>query len=170
MVCSGSFVRWCVVVVVVLALLLVCGFSGLFWRSSFFCFPLWFLAVRCLEGEFVVSFVRFVDDLVQVFCGESLLGGGCCVCTCVSEVVCGTVCRVDHVGLFVEVFRCSGQCLCPHVPGVQGVVVEIQPFLRPRADDPAVCVVVDGVFLVVTSHRAVAVVSLPETALCAPSA
>ena len=111
-----------------------------------------------------------MDDLVQVFRGEFLLGGGCCVCTCVSEVVCGTVCRVDHVGLFVEVFRCSGQCLCPHVPGVQGVVVEIQPFLRPRADDPAVCVVVDGVFLVVTSHRAVAVVSLPETALCAPSA
>ena len=101
MVCSGSFVRWCVVVVVVLVLSLVSGFSRLFWRSSFFCFPLWFLAVRCLEGEFVVSFVRFVDDLVQVFCGESLLGGGCCVCTCVSEVVCGTVCSVDHVGLFV---------------------------------------------------------------------
>ena len=111
-----------------------------------------------------------MDDLVQVFCGESLLGGGCCVCTCVSEVVRGPVCRVDHVCLFVEVFRCSGQCLCPYVPGVQGVVVEIQPFLRPCADDPAVRVVVDGVFLVVTSHRAVAVVFLPETALGAPSA
>ena len=111
-----------------------------------------------------------MDDLVQVFRGESLLGGGCCVCSSVSEMVCGTICCVDHVGLFVEVFRCSGQCLCPHVPGVQGVVVEIQPFLRPRADDPAVRIVVDGVFLVVTSHRAVAVVPLPETALGAPSA
>ena len=110
-----------------------------------------------------------MDDLVQVFRGESLLGGGCCVCTCVSEVVCGPVCRVDHVGLFVEVFRCSGQCLCPHVLGVHGVIVEIQPFLRPCANDPAVCVVVDGVLLVVTSHRAVTVVFLPESALGAPS-
>ena len=89
---------WCVSVVVGSSLLPGWGFVGSFWGS---CFPLWFLAVRCLEGEFVVSFVRFVDDLVQVFCGESLLGGGCCVCTCVSEVVCGTVCSVDHVGLFV---------------------------------------------------------------------
>ena len=48
--------------------------------------------------------------------------------------------------------------------------MEVQPFLRPRADDPAVCVVVDGVFLVVTTHRAVAVVSLSESALGAPSA
>ena len=111
-----------------------------------------------------------MDDLVQVFRGESLLGGGCCVCTCVSEVVCGTVCGVDHVCLFVEVFRRGGQCLRPHVLGTQWVVVEVQPFLRPRADDPAVCVVVDGVFLIVTPHRTVAVVSLPETALCAPSA
>ena len=82
----------------------------------------------------------------------------------------GTVGCVDHVGLFVEVFRCGGQCLCPYVLGVHGVVVEIQPFLRPCANDPAVCVVVDGILLVVTTHRAVAVVFLPETALGAPSA
>ena len=111
-----------------------------------------------------------MDDLVKVFCGESLLGGGCCVCTCVSEVVCGPMCRVDHVGLFVEVFRCGGQCLCPHVPGVHGVVVEIQPFLRPCANGPAVCVVIDGVLLVVATHRAVAVVFLSEAPFGAPSA
>ena len=56
------------------------------------------------------------------------------------------------------------------MPGVQGVVVEIQPFLCPCADDPAVSVVVDGVFLVFATHRTVAVVSLPETALGAPPA
>ena len=48
--------------------------------------------------------------------------------------------------------------------------MEIQPLLSPRANDPAMCVVVDGVFLVVASHRAVAVVFLPDTALGAPSA
>ena len=111
-----------------------------------------------------------MDDLVQVFRGESLLGGGCCVCSSVSEVGCGPVWCVDHVGLFVEVFRCSGQCLCPHVLGVHGVIVEIQPFLRPCPNDPAVCVVVDGVLLVVTTHRAVAVVFLPEAPFGAPSA
>ena len=54
--------------------------------------------------------------------------------------------------------------------GVQRVVVEVQPLLCPCADDPAVRVVVDGIFLVVTSHQAVAVVFLPEPALGAPSA
>lgn len=49
-------------------------------KVFFFAFPLWFLAVRCLEGELVAPFVRFADDLVKVFCGEFLLGGGCCVC------------------------------------------------------------------------------------------
>ena len=53
--------------------------------------------------------------------------------------------------------------------GVQWVVVKIQSFLNPRANDPAVCVVVDGVLLVVTTHRAVTVVFLPESALGAPS-
>ena len=92
------------------------------------------------------------------------------MCTCVSEVVRGTVCRVDHVGLLVEVFRCGGQRLCPYVLGVHGVVVEIQPFLRPCADNPAMCVVLDGVLLVVATHRTVAVVFLPKTPLGAPSA
>ena len=91
------------------------------------------------------------------------------MCTRVSEVVCGPICRVDHVGLFVEVFRCGGQRLCPYVLGVQWVVVKTQSFLSPRADDPAVCVMIDGVHLVVTTHRAVTVVFLPESALGAPS-
>ena len=81
--CGGVFWFFCS---------LVCGCCGcpcsvvgvwVLWidlEVFFFGFPMWFLAVWCLEGEFVVSFVRFVDDLVQVFCGESLLGGGCCVC------------------------------------------------------------------------------------------
>ena len=53
--------------------------------------------------------------------------------------------------------------------GVQWVVVKTQSLLCPRADDPAVCVVIDGVLLVVASHRAVTVVFLPESALGAPS-
>ena len=48
--------------------------------------------------------------------------------------------------------------------------MEIQPFLRPCANDPAVCVVVDGVLLVVATHRAVAVVFLSEAPFGAPSA
>ena len=143
---------------------------GCFGGLLIFCFPLWFLAVRCFEGEFVVPFVRFVDDLVEVFCGEFLLGGGCCVCSCMPEVVCGPVCSVDHVGLFVEVFRRGGQCLRPHMLGVQGVIMEIQPLLSPCPNDPAVCIVVDGVFLVVATHRAVAMVFLSESPLGAPSA
>ena len=162
----GSFTPWCVVVVIGLGLLPGCGFVESF-RSSFF--PLWFLAVQVVKGEFVVTFVRFVDDLVKVFCCESLLGSGCSVCSCMSEVVCGTVGCVDHVGLFVEVFRRGGQRLGPYVLGVQWVVVKTQSFLCPRANDPAVCVVIDGVLLVVTSHRAVTVVFLPKSPLGAPS-
>ena len=74
------------------------GLVGSFGGS---CFPLRVFPLRVFQGEFVLTFVCFVDNLVKVFCGESLLGGGCCVCTCVSEVVCGPVCGVDHVGLFV---------------------------------------------------------------------
>ena len=47
--------------------------------------------------------------------------------------------------------------------------MEIQPFLSPRANDPAVCVVVDGILLVVATHRAVAVKFLSESSLGAPS-
>ena len=47
--------------------------------------------------------------------------------------------------------------------------MKTQSLLCPRADDPAVCVVIDGVLLVVTSHRAVTVVFLPKSALGAPS-
>ena len=115
MLCSGSFGRLCVVVVFVLGLSFLCGFPRLFWRSFFSGSSLRTFAMRRLEREFVVPFVRFVDDLVQVFRGESLLGGGCCVCARVSEVVRGPISRVDHVCLFVEVFRCGGKCLCPHV-------------------------------------------------------
>ena len=48
--------------------------------------------------------------------------------------------------------------------------MEIQPFLRPCANDPAMCVVVDGVLLVVATHRAVAVVFLSEAPFGEPSA
>ena len=99
--CFRSFDRWCVVVVFVLGLSSVCGFLRLCWVSFFASSPFRAFAVRGLEGELVVAFVRLVDDLVQVFSGESLLSGGCCVCSCVSEVVCGPVCCVYHVGLFV---------------------------------------------------------------------
>ena len=71
MVGFGSFTPWCVAVVIGLGLLPGCGFVESFWRSFF---PLWFLAVQVFKGEFVVTFVRFVDDLVKVFCCESLLG------------------------------------------------------------------------------------------------
>ena len=166
MVGFGSFTPWCVVVVIGLVLLPGCGFVESFWRSFF---PLWFLAVRRFKGKFVVTFIRFVDDLIKVFCCESLLGSGCCVCSCMSEVVSGTVCGIDHVCLFVEVFRRGGQRLCPYVLGVQWVVVKTQSLLCPRANDPAVCVVIDGVLLVVAPHRAVAVVFLPKPPLGAPS-
>ena len=86
-----------------------------------------------------------------------------------SEVVCGTVRCVDHVGLFLQVFRCGGQRLGPYMLGVQWVVVKAQSVLCPRANDPAVCVVVDGVLLVVTAHRSVTVLFLPKSALGAPS-
>ena len=76
---------------------------------------------------------------------------------------------VDHVGLFVEVFRRGGQRLGPYMLGVQWVVVKTQSLLCPIADDPAVCVVIDGVLLVVASHRAVTVVFLPKSALRTPS-
>ena len=91
------------------------------------------------------------------------------MCSCMSEVVCGTVDCVDHVGLLVEVLRRGGQRLGPDVLGVQGVVVETQSVLGPCANDPAVGVVIDGVLLVVAPHRAVTVLFLPESALGAPS-
>ena len=72
-------------------------------------------------------------------------------------------------GLVCGDFRRGGKRLGPYVLGVQWVVVKTQSLLCPRADDPAVCVVIDGVLLVVASHRAVTVVFLPESALGAPS-
>ena len=102
MLCFGFFAWWCVFVVVVLVLSLVFGFSRWFWGTfCFAAFSFLLAVVWGLEGEFVVAFVRLVDDLVQVFCGELLLGVGGCVCACVAEVVCGTICCVDHVCLFV---------------------------------------------------------------------
>ena len=166
MVGFGSFTPLHVVVVIGLVLLPGCGFDESFWKPFF---PLWFLVVRVFKGELVVTFIRFVDDLVKVLCCESLLGSGCGVCSCVSELVCGTVRCVDHVCLFVEVFRRGDQRLGPYVLGVQWVVLKTQSLLCPRANDPAVCVVIDGVLLVVAPHRAVAVVFLPKSPLGAPS-
>ena len=54
--------------------------------------------------------------------------------------------------------------------GVDGVVGDAQPVASPVPDNRAECVVVDGVFLVLTSHGAMAVHSFAEPSPCAPSA
>ena len=58
----------------------------------------------------------------------------------------------------------------PDVLGVDGIVVKSQPVAGPVSDDGAEGVVVDGVFLVLTSHGAVEVHFLAEPSPCAPSA
>ncbi len=47
--------------------------------------------------------------------------------------------------------------------------METQPVLGPCANDPAVCVVVDGILLLVAPHGAVTVLFLSEAAFGAPS-
>ena len=157
----------CVCVVVGSGLLPGWRFVESFWGSFF---PLWFLPLWVLNGKFVITFIRFVDDLIKVFCGEFLLGSGCCVCSCMSEVVCGSVSCVNHVGLLVKVLRRGGQRLGPDVLGVQGVVVETQSVLGPCTNDPTMGVVIDGVLLVVAPHCAVTVLFFSEGAFGTPSA
>ncbi len=48
--------------------------------------------------------------------------------------------------------------------------MEAQPVLGPCANDPAMCVMVDGVLLLFAPHCAVAVLLLSEAASGAPSA
>ncbi len=87
-----------------------------------------------------------------------------------SEVVGCPVCCVDHVCLLEYVVGGGVQGLCPDVFRVGGIIGEAQPVASPVPNDRAEGVVVDGVFLVLTSHSAVAVHSLAEPSPCVPSA
>ena len=99
----------------------------------------------------MVSLIRSVHHLVQVFGGKLLLCDVVGVGACMSEVVGRPVCGVYHVCLFEGVFGGGVQGLCPDVFGVDGVVVEAQPVASPVSDDGAEGVMVDGVFFVLTS-------------------
>ncbi len=74
--------------------------SSWLWEVVFCFFSRRFAAQgrRCREGELVLAFIGLANNLVDVIDRFLLLQLVVWVDTCVSEVVCGPVGRVDHVG------------------------------------------------------------------------
>ena len=90
-----------------------------------FSFELLGVGVLGFECEFVGAFVRFVEDLVEVFFGVLLLGFVVRVRAIVPEVVRGPVGGVDHVCGLEEIRLGEVVCLGPNVFAVEGVDVEL---------------------------------------------